>query len=543
MTRPEDRRSFLVKGASAAGVFAAGAALGHAQDRDAEPPADGQTDHPPHARHEVHQHGVAGNEAGEYPRTKPGLGGPVGSATDRGKLVAGLRNPMLPPVPIQAPDLNSLPWKMVDGAKEFHLIAEPVRRELLPGLFMDTYGYNGDMPGPTIEINQGDRVRIVLHNELPEATTLHLHGFELPNDMDGVPHLVQDLIEPGQEFVYELTVHQEGTFFYHSHVGMQETMGMVGLFIVHPVTPHTPVIDRDFCLIAQEFQIRPNSTVPDTLAMEWNFLTFNGRCGPLTTPLLCKLGERVRIRFVNFSVIDHHPLHLHGHTFWITGTEGGRMPEPSWYPSNNVLVGVAQAREIEFIANNSGDWFMHCHMFHHMMNSMTSQAGPLVRKYSTPKQMKVLGYPQIMLGMEMPDMKGMRMPGTGMKDMDMKDMDMKDMDMKDMDMKEHDMKEHDMKDMPKKEAAPPKKSDAQPDPEKMQHEGHAGRSDDQSGGDYGMEGMARVEGRREAMGMRPGWSMGVEGLSTVVRVLPPEMYEKITGDEGHEGHKMHEPKK
>jgi len=459
-----------------------------------------------------------GEDVGEYPRTHAGVGGPVGSPTDRGKLVAGLRDPKLPPVPIQAPDLKTLPWKMVKGTKEFHLIAEPVRRELLPGLVIDTYGYNGDMPGPTIEINQGDRVRIVVHNELPEATSLHLHGFELPNDMDGVPHLVQDLIEPGKQFDYEMTVHQEGTFFYHSHVGMQETMGMVGLFIVHPSKPHEPVIDRDFCLIAQEFQIRPNSTVPDTLAMEWNYLTFNGRCGPLTTPLLCKLGERVRIRFVNFSVIDHHPIHLHGHTFWITGTEGGRMPEPSWYPSNNVLVGVAQAREIEFIANNPGDWFMHCHMFHHMMNSMTSQAGPLVRKYSTPEQLKVPGYPQIMLGMEMPDMKGMQMPG--------------------MDMKNKDMKKHDMKDMPKEE--PPKQPPTGNDHEKMQHEGHEGMSNDRAAGDYGMEGMARVEGRREAMGMRPGWSMGVEGLSTVVRVLPPEMYDKITGDKGHDGH-MQEP--
>ncbi len=246
MTHPEDRREFLVKGAAAAGVFVAGAAVGHTQEKHAEHQADGKTKVAPHAGHQAHMQ----HEMGDYPRTQPGLGGPVGSPTDRGKLVAGLRDPKLPPVPIQAPDLKTLPWKMVKGAKEFHLITEPVRRELLPRLVMDTYGYNGDMPGPTIEINQGDRVRIVLHNKLPEATSLHLHGFELPNDMDGVPHLVQDLIEPGQQFVYELTVHQEGTFFYHSHVGMQETMGMVGLFIVHPAKPHTPVIDRDFCLIA-----------------------------------------------------------------------------------------------------------------------------------------------------------------------------------------------------------------------------------------------------------------------------------------------------
>ena len=111
---------------------------------------------------------------------------------------------------------------------------------------MDTYGFNGDMPGPTIEINQGDRVRIIVHNRLPEATTLHLHGLELPNDMDGIPYLTQDPIEPGQSFAYELTVHQEGTFFYHTHEGMQEALGMVGLLIIHPAKAYEPVVDRDF---------------------------------------------------------------------------------------------------------------------------------------------------------------------------------------------------------------------------------------------------------------------------------------------------------
>lgn len=487
MTTPDNRRNFLTQSTVAAtGLFMAGRATG--QDQAKQPP--------------VHQHSTANGEhaghmekmdhaqhavPGEYPRMHPGFAGPIGGPQDRGRLVPGLRAADEPPVPILAPDLKTLEWTMVEGVKEFHLIAEPVRRELLPGLWIDTYGYNGDMPGPTIEVNQGDRVRIVVHNNLPEPTSMHWHGLEVPNDMDGVPHLVQNLIQPGDEFVYEFSIHQEGTFFYHSHVGMQETMGMVGLFIIHPQQAHQPVIDRDFVLIAQEFQIRPNSTVPDTLAMEWNYLTFNGRCGPLTTPMLCKLGERVRIRFVNFSVIDHHPLHLHGHTFWITATEGGRMPEPSWYPSNNVLVGVAQAREVEFIANNPGDWILHCHMFHHMMNSMTSPAGPLIRQYSTPEQMRVKGYPQVMLGMEMPGMDGMKMDGM-----------------------------------------------------KMPHAAHSKSQDSEV--NYGMEGMDRVEGRREAIGMRPGWSMGVEGLSTVVRVLPPELFDKIMGAEGHEGHQMHDMK-
>ena len=508
MSDLEQRRKFLFAGAVASGGLLATGSLSAQEKKEAHAGhGDMKMPQPADAPKKTDdgQMQMEMTMGTEYPRTQPGIGGPVGSPTDRGKLVPGYRDPTLPPVPIYAPDLKKLPWKEVNGAKEFHLSAEPVRREILPGVWMDTYGYNGDMPGPTIEINQGDRIRIVLHNKLPEPTTLHLHGLELPNDMDGVPYLVQDPIEPGQEFTYEWTVHQEGTFFYHTHVGMQEALGMVGLFIVYPAKTHEPAVDRDFALIAQGFQLRPNSTVPDTLSMEWNFLTFNGRSGPLTTPLLCKLGERVRIRFLDFSVMDHHPLHMHGHTFWITGTEGGRMPESAWYPSNNVLVGVAQVREVEFIANNPGDWAVHCHMFHHMMNSMTSQAGPLIRENSTPEQLKVRGYPQVMLGMNMPKMKGMEMPGM------------------------------DMKDMPKPKV--PLKANGESDHSKMNMKPDATqkpKSDHE-----GMEGMDRVEGRREAMGMRPGWSMGVEGLFTVLRVLPPELYDKIMGSQEHEGHTKH----
>jgi len=471
MTDIKNRRNFLLNGAAVAGASLFAGALS-AQERQS-PTSDENPGHAPGADHSEMQSRMNEGQADDiYPRMEPGVGGPVGSPTDRGKLVAGLRDKELGPIPIQAPDLKTLDWKMVNGAKEFHLTAEPVRRELLPGLWMDTYGYNGDVPGPSIEITQGDRVRIIVHNKLPEGTSMHWHGLEVPISMDGVPHLVQSLIEPGQTFTYEFSVHQEGTYFYHSHVGMQEAMGMVGLFIVHPKVPHTPIIDKDFCLIAQEFMLRPNSTVPDTLAMEWNFLSFNGRCGPYTTPMVCKLGERVRIRFVNFSVMDHHPLHLHGHTFWVTGSEGGRIPDPAWVPSNNVLVGVAQVREVEFIANNPGDWILHCHMFHHMMNSMTSQAGPIVRAYSKPEQMRVPGYPQTMLGMEMTGMDHSQMDHAAMGDMRM--------------------------------------DESKPNRYAMD-----------------MQGMGMIEGRREAAGMRAGWSMGVEGLSTVVRVLPPALYDKV----------------
>jgi hypothetical protein len=231
---------------------------------------------------------------------------------------------------------------------------------------------------------------------------------------------------------------------------MQEAMGMVGLFIMHPKVAHAPAVDQDFGLISQEFQILPSQTIPNTQGMEFNFLTFNGHCAPLTTPLVLKLGNRVRIRFVNFSTADHHPIHLHGHTWWVTGTEGGRIPESGWLPGNNVLVGVAQARDVEFVANNPGDWIMHCHMFHHTMNHMVPMAGPMMRLKEGDPRARVPGYPQNMEG-------GMAM------------------------------------------------MIAEDDPRPLR--------------------------KRETRGMRHDWSH-VKGLTTVVRVLPPELYDQVmTGNE------------
>jgi FtsP/CotA-like multicopper oxidase with cupredoxin domain len=385
MDQRTTRRDFLTTGqAAAAGLIASGSARSAQGSETPEKSKPGQ----------------------EYPRDRPGAGGPVGTPTDRGKLVPGLRRPGLPPVPVEAPDLTKLPWIVRDGAKEFHLIVMPVKRQFLPHLEMDLWGFNGTMPGPMIEVNQGDRVRIIVENRLPEPTSIHWHSLELPVSQDGVPGLVQDFIPPGEAFVYEFDLHQHGTFFYHAHVAMQEAMGMVGLFLIHPKEAYEPVCDQDFALITQEFQILPNTTIPNSQGMDFNFLTFNGRCAPLTTPLVLKLGHRVRLRLVNFSTADHHPIHLHGHTWWVTGTEGGRIPESAWIPGNNVLIGVAQARDVEFIANNPGDWIMHCHMFHHTMNHMVSMAGPMTRVAPADPRGLVPGFPQNMeagMGMEIPE--------------------------------------------------------------------------------------------------------------------------------------------
>src|SRR5438445_7034645 len=283
------------------------------------------------------------------------------AARGHSRGAASPQTPAAASPPTVTPDIPNLPFRMDGDVKEFHLVAEPVKQEIVPGRVVDLWGNNGSPGGPTIQVSQGDRVRIIVDNHLPEATSMHWHGFEVPVEMDGAPGPSQDPIAPGGTFVYEFTLHQDGTYFYHSHMAMQEMMGMIGAFVMHPKNTYKPRVDKDFLIILQEYAILPNITVPNSMNMEFNWLTFNGKAGPATTPLIVRQGERVRIRLINLGM-DHHPIHLHGHQFVVTGSEGGRQPESTWGPGNTVLVGVAQARDVEFVANNLGDWMLHCHL-------------------------------------------------------------------------------------------------------------------------------------------------------------------------------------
>jgi FtsP/CotA-like multicopper oxidase with cupredoxin domain len=272
-------------------------------------------------------------------------------------------------VPMVTPDIPDLPFELDGAVKVFRLKAEPVKQKIAPFKTIDAWGYNGSCPGPTIQVTQGDRVRVIFENGLPESTSMHWHGLELPIEQDGVPWISQKPVPPGGSYTYEFTVHQEGTFFYHAHSAMQEMIGLIGMFVAHPEKPYTPHVDHDFGIVLQEWAVLPGNSVPNTASMEFNWLTFNGLSAPATTPLIVRLGSRVRLRLVNLGM-DHHPIHLHGHQFVITGTEGGRAPESTWYPTNTVLVGVAQAKVVEFEAKYPGAWMIHCHLPHHMMNSM-----------------------------------------------------------------------------------------------------------------------------------------------------------------------------
>jgi FtsP/CotA-like multicopper oxidase with cupredoxin domain len=333
-----DRRSFLQLGALAGGTWAARRAL--AGEGDDEP------------RHDASQDPEAETV---MPPDPPRIVAPGGQ------------------VAVSTPDGTTLPWHIVDGIKVGHLVAMPVAHRFSPGLEAECWGYNGRTPGPTIEAVEGDRVRIYVTNRLPEPTTVHWHGVLLPSGMDGVAGLTQPAIQPGETFVYEFTFTRPGTFMYHPHYDemTQIALGMMGMIVVHPRRPRGPRVNRDFVLMTHEWKLRPGARRPDPNEMnDFNLLTFNSRAYPGTTPLVIGRGERVRIRLGNLSPMDHHPIHLHGLHFEVTATDGGTVPISARYPETTVLVPVGSTRVIEFVAPEAGDWAMHCHMTHHVMNQM-----------------------------------------------------------------------------------------------------------------------------------------------------------------------------
>jgi FtsP/CotA-like multicopper oxidase with cupredoxin domain len=266
----------------------------------------------------------------------------------------------------------SLPWRMNDGVKEFHLVAEPVVRELAPGMKANLWGYNGQSPGPTIEVVEGDRVRIFVTNKLPEHTSVHWHGQRLPNGMDGVTGLTQPGIQPGKTFVYEFVARRPGTFMYHPHADemAQMAMGMMGFWVTHPKDPNFMRVDRDFVFLLNAYDIDPGSFTPKVNTMlDFNLWTFNSRAFPGIDPMVVRQGDKVRIRAGNLTMTNH-PIHVHGHEFAVTCTDGGwTRPESRW-PEVTTDIAVGQMRAVEFVANEPGDWAFHCHKSHHTMNAM-----------------------------------------------------------------------------------------------------------------------------------------------------------------------------
>jgi FtsP/CotA-like multicopper oxidase with cupredoxin domain len=287
-------------------------------------------------------------------------------------LKTGSRGRKLPNKPIITPNGSTLPYNIKNGVKEFHLVAEPVEREFAPGMTVKCWGYNGQTPGPTIEAVEGDRVRILVTNKLPEHTSIHWHGIFLPNGMDGVGGLTQPHIKPGETWAYEFDLKQHGTFMYHPHADemVQLAVGMMGFLIIHPNRKQNSPIDRDFAIMLHEWAIHPGTYRPDPAVMlDFNIFSFNSKVFPATDHLIVKTGDRVRIRLANLSM-DEHPIHIHGHAFKITATDGGKIQPAGQWPETTALIPVGSTRDIEFVADAPGDWAFHCHKSHHTMNAM-----------------------------------------------------------------------------------------------------------------------------------------------------------------------------
>ncbi|MFZ6733987.1 multicopper oxidase family protein [Undibacterium sp. Ji42W] len=268
----------------------------------------------------------------------------------------------------------TLPWRMNNGVKEFHLIAEPVVREMAPGMKAHLWGYNGQSPGPTIEVVEGDRVRIFVTNRLPEHTSMHWHGQRLPNGMDGVSGLTQPSIQPGKTFVYEFVARRPGTFMYHPHADemVQMAMGMMGSWITHPKNKHPQIeeVDRDFIFLLSAYDIEPGAFKPNIMTMtDFNLWSWNSRIFPGIDTLNVRKNDRVRIRVGNLTMTNH-PIHIHGHEFTVTGTDGGPVPRTARWPEVTTDIAVGQMRQVEFVADEEGDWSFHCHKSHHTMNAM-----------------------------------------------------------------------------------------------------------------------------------------------------------------------------
>ena len=283
-------------------------------------------------------------------------------------------SPPRPYTPVITPDGSSLPFVLKDGVKEFHLVAEPVKREFAPGVFVNCWGYNGQTPGPTIEAVEGDRVRILVTNKLPEPTTVHWHGLITPNGMDGVAGVTQKAIPPGETYAYEFPLVQHGTQMYHPHADemIQMAMGMEGFFIIHPKGRRTRTHRPGLLHLPPGMGGRAGHQHAESERHD-GFQPVHlqqPHLSPARTPLVVKKGDRVRVRLANLSM-DSHPIHFHGHVWETTYADGGPIPKSARWPSATSNVPPGTTRTMEFVADNPGDWPFHCHKNHHAMNAMT----------------------------------------------------------------------------------------------------------------------------------------------------------------------------
>ncbi|MAT41365.1 MAG: copper oxidase [Anaerolineaceae bacterium] len=271
-----------------------------------------------------------------------------------------------------------LDFRLEGNVKVFELVTKPVKWQIIQDVFVTAWTYNGTVPGPMIRVTEGDIVRILIKNELPEPTTIHWHGIAVPNAMDGIPDITQKPILPGETFTYEFIAQLTGTYMYHSHYDgdVQVSAGLYAPFIIDPKELTSPAPDIDVNLMISEWLLRDGETFAamPMAGMEPNYFTINGKAFPDTETINVKKGQLVRLRLAGIGQFVH-PIHLHGVPFTIVATDGHPVPKAAQLTKDTVLVSPGERYDIEFVATESGQWILHCHILHHTTNNNVEPGG------------------------------------------------------------------------------------------------------------------------------------------------------------------------
>jgi len=275
---------------------------------------------------------------------------------------------------------QTLTPRVENGVKIFDLELSVIKWYILPDKQVMAYAFNKQVPGPRIRVTEGDRIRMIVKNNLPEPTSVHWHGMILPNQMDGPAEITQPPIEPGQTYTYEFTTQQAGTYFYHSHLepDRQQSLGMYGALIIDPKdSTSTPAYDMEYTIQLQEWLMREGYSYPAML-MEGglpNFFTINGKAYPSTDTIQMKVGQKILLRFIGSSNNFIHPMHVHGGPFTIVATDGNPVPQNAQIEKDTVNVGPGERYDVIWTARNPGKWLIHCHIPHHTTNNNVEEHG------------------------------------------------------------------------------------------------------------------------------------------------------------------------
>jgi FtsP/CotA-like multicopper oxidase with cupredoxin domain len=251
------------------------------------------------------------------------------------------------------------PKILADGTKEFDLVTKIVKWEVEPGKIVDAFTYNGVVPGPEIHVEVGDKVRVVVKNELPESTSVHWHGIRVPNNMDGVDPYTQMPIEPGQTFTYEFTALEPAVGIYHSHHDAQKQIpdGLFGAFTIGEMPVPPELIPMGYT--EDKIVKTVNMVLNDSGAIG---LSLNGKSFPATEPYTIKVGDIIKVNYYNEGLMGH-PMHMHQPMGWVIAKDGIPLLTPT--PADTIWVAPGERYTVLYKGVDPGVWAWHCHILTH----------------------------------------------------------------------------------------------------------------------------------------------------------------------------------